>query len=112
MQELFGLLSFNISSSPHLTGPVIFFGMTLGLPALIGLVVTLGDWKAVGKSFLIWYGILFAVFSLGASRVSDTMHGVLLYGMFFSIGAVPVIAVLLLLWRWLKSRVWPFASTA
>lgn len=83
----------------------------LAVPALLALLITLGDWKAVLKSMLIWYGGLFAVFLFATASLQDALHGALMYAMVFSIVAVPCIAMLIKLQAWIKARWSPRTQT-
>ncbi|MCB1492108.1 MAG: hypothetical protein KDJ77_09985 [Rhodobiaceae bacterium] len=95
MRELLGFLHSAVIAPLSLDGEAILFALFVFFPAVFGLVVTLGDWRAVLKAFLVWFGGLVAVFFLMSGSLGGTLYGALVYGMFFSIVAVPLIALLI-----------------
>lgn len=104
MPELYSFISPLIRSFESFGGGAIVFGMFVILPALFGLLVTFGDRRAVGKAFLVWYGGLTALFFLMSGNFNDTMHGSLMYGMFFSIIGVPALSLAIKIGTYVKNR--------
>lgn len=77
-------------------GPGIFFGAVLiVMPALLALLVTWGHRRAVLFSCALWYGGLLLVFLLITltDSLGNAVYFSLTYGFFFSIVAVPVLAL-------------------
>ncbi|WP_419912463.1 hypothetical protein [Hoeflea sp.] len=68
----------------------------LFIPGVFGLLVTWGGWKFVLQALLAWYLFLVAgFFVISGGNIDHTAYGALLYGMFFSVFAVPVLALIL-----------------
>ena len=81
-----------------LVGPAIFFlALLIVLPVLLALLVTWGHRRAVRLSCALWYGGLALVFLLEAigGSAGGAAYMTLTYGFFFSVAAVPVLALLI-----------------
>ncbi|MEL6372748.1 MAG: hypothetical protein AAFR04_02130 [Pseudomonadota bacterium] len=87
-----------------------FIGLFLGIPLLLGLLVTLGRWRAVLKAALVWHAGLFVILLWMTRDLNQTLHGYLVYAMFFSVLAVPVLSVIFAVGPWLVRCVWPAAK--
>ncbi|EFL88715.1 hypothetical protein [Ahrensia sp. R2A130] len=88
----------------------VFLLAILGIPSVLALLVAGGQWRAILYAWMVWLGLLFLVFGLGASRLDDVLHGVLLYIFFFSVIVVPVLTMFMRLAMWAKSRFKPQPS--
>ncbi len=104
VQWFFELLTSPSLPLEQLGGAVFFFLLCIGLPALFGRLVAGRDWRLVRRGLMYWYGGLFALFFLMSFSLEDTVHGTLLYGMFFSIVAVPLVTLALRLWTAVRMR--------
>ncbi|MCT4654219.1 MAG: hypothetical protein N4A65_00255 [Cohaesibacter sp.] len=103
MREFFGAISSFLTTLPISNGMVVI-ALFVIIPALLGLIITWGDWRAVLKAFLIWFGGLFALFFVMTIDLKDTLHGALLYGMFFSAITVPIVALIIKITRYFRNR--------
>lgn len=81
------------------------------VPGLLAGLLVWGAWKFVLQGFALWYFLLFFFFYvLGGFNFESFAHGALLYGMFFSIIAVPIFSLLL---KWAaRFRQWRVAGSA
>jgi len=96
VQDVFGILNTYLLSLLSFSGEAVFVSLFFAVPALAALLITLGDWKVVLKAMLIWFvgGFAMCLFAT-IGNVSHALHMWLLYGMFFSVFAVPSIALIL-----------------
>lgn len=73
----------------------IGFGLAvIGIPSVLALLVAGGQYRAIFFAWLIWIGILFAVFGLDASNFDNVLYGVMTFVFFFSFLAVPLLTML------------------
>lgn len=103
MQQVYQFL-ISILPTQHLGGAAFFLMLYAGAPFLFGLIVTAGNWRTVWRALVFWHGGLFAGLFLMSFSLNDTLHGALLYGMFFSVVAVPVLALTLKIGAFVRGR--------
>ena len=87
---------------PEILGPVAFMlGLYFVVPILLAKVLR-ASWRAVGIAYPIWFGLL-ALFGLstlgGGASLDESVGWPIIMGMFLTIPAVPVIVVVLKLFR-------------
>ncbi|MEM1318372.1 MAG: hypothetical protein AAGF29_08910 [Pseudomonadota bacterium] len=73
---------------------LLFLAAMIGVPSLLALFVACFEWRAVFYAWLVWVGLLLLVFGTGTSNFGSVLYGMLLYVMFFSIIAVPVLTLI------------------
>jgi hypothetical protein len=98
LHDLFTSLRDGVTSILSHSGPGILFGaLLIVMPVLLGLLVTWGHRRAVLLSCALWYGGLSLAFLLIALTDSpgNGAYFSLIYGFFFSIVAVPLLALLI-----------------
>jgi hypothetical protein len=73
-----------------------------GIPVMLGLLVTSGDWRAVLRGSMIWLVLLFgSMLVLTGGDVGRALFGGTVYGMATSTLAVPLLALAVrLVERW------------
>jgi hypothetical protein len=79
-------------------GVVFFFGAWFAVPIFIGKLVIGADWTSILIAYLVWVALLIA-FALmtyaGGSRPGEAVGWPLIFSIFLTIGAIPIILVIL-----------------
>lgn len=83
----------------QLPGILIYLCVAVIVPVALARFVVRAQWRVVRSACLIWYGFLLLAF--GALGNAEGFGWALIFAMFFSILAVPIIAAVLTGWRWL-----------
>ncbi len=83
----------------QLPGIFVYFFVAIVAPVVLARFVVRAEWRIIRNACLIWYGFLFL--ALGGFKSGEGFGWVLLLAMFFSIPAVPIIALVLRSWNWL-----------
>ncbi|MCB1507323.1 MAG: hypothetical protein KDI98_00695 [Hyphomicrobiaceae bacterium] len=105
MRHIFSFLNLDLFAPLFSSAGLFAVSIYVLLPLLAGLLGAWGDWRVALKAYLIWAGLLVSAFWLMTWNIEHTIYGVTLYGMFFSIVAVPLIALAIRLWRTLRGAV-------
>lgn len=87
------------ATTAMMSGSATFFGFALAAPLALAFLVTWGDWRLVAKAYVSWVMLLLAAFGLMTGfNLQQTLFGAMTFWFFFSILAVPLLA---LLWKFL-----------
>lgn len=85
-----------------LGGLFVYLCAALFVPIILARYVVRAQWRTVGYACAIWYGFLLLAF--GAFAGGDGLGWAMIFAMFYSIPAVPIIALLFRIWNWLRRR--------
>jgi hypothetical protein len=86
----------------QLEGLFVYSCIAVIVPVVLARFVVRAEWRIIRNACLIWYGFLFLAFAAFAR--ADGFGWALIFAMYFSIPAVPVIALVLRSWNWLAKR--------
>ena len=84
----------------QLPGILVYLCVAGVLPIVLARFVVRAEWRVVRNTCLIWYGFLLLAF--GSHGSQEGFGWALIFAMFFSILAVPLIALLLKGWNRLR----------
>lgn len=86
----------------QLEGILVFSTIAIVVPVVVARFVVRSDWRMIRNACLIWYGFL--LLSSGAMASADGFGWALILAMYFSILAIPLLALAFRLWDWLMRR--------
>ncbi len=82
---------------------IVFFScIAIIVPVLLARFIVRADWRMIRNACLIWYGFLLLGF--GALARADGFGWALIFAMYFSILAIPILALVFRVWNWLARR--------
>lgn len=85
----------------NLSGILIYLCAAAIIPVALARFLVRADWRTVRNACLVWYGFL--VIAFGAAG-QEGLGWALIFAMFYSIPAVPLISLVLVAVRWLRHR--------
>jgi hypothetical protein len=83
-------------------GILVYSCIAVIVPVVLARFVVRADWRMIRNACLLWYGFL--VIAFGAGTSAEAVGWALIFAMYFSILAVPVIALALRSGGWLARR--------
>ncbi len=89
---------------------IIYTLFAVILPIALARLIVRADWKVIRNACIVWYGLLFLGFA--GFKSAEHFGWVLIFAMFFSIPAVPLISLILKLWRRLGKTPSPPTTTS
>lgn len=86
----------------QIEGIFVYSCIAIVVPVVLARFVVRAEWRIIRNACLIWYGFLLLAF--GAMGNAEGFGWALIFAMYFSIPAVPVIATVFRIWNWLTKR--------
>jgi hypothetical protein len=86
----------------QLEGILVYSCIAVAVPVVLARFVVRAEWRTIRNACLLWYGFLFIAFGAGTS--AEAVGWAMIFAMYFSILAAPVIALGLRGWGWMVKR--------
>jgi hypothetical protein len=87
----------------QLEGILVYSCIAVAVPVVLARFVVRAEWRTIRNACLFWYGFLFIAFGAGTS--AEAVGWAMIFAMYFSIVAVPLVALVLSSWGWL-AKLW------
>jgi hypothetical protein len=81
---------------------LVYSVIALIVPVVLARCLVRAEWRTIRNACLLWFGFLFIAFGAGTS--AEAVGWAMIFAMYFSILAVPVIALALRSGGWLARR--------